>query len=79
MIYIKTRMRKIPECCAKCGKYVPSKLVDSSRGPFGDGEWVQSDRLCLADGTCVVISGIEPTKERPAWCPLVDREERDND
>jgi len=62
MIYIKTRMRKIPECCMSC---------DYS-GYQGFDEFCTADRTASSNQKMIDDSN---EGERPAWCPLVEREE----
>jgi len=74
-IYIKTRMRKMPECCAKCPRYMASIHYDQNI--FCDIEEHYPPR-CWNNDSMRSLEKIQPTKERPAWCPLVEREEKQN-
>jgi hypothetical protein len=75
-IYIKTRMRKMPECCAKCVRYIPSVHIDAWESPYGYEEECTRPPLCWNNNVTRNIEGIQVTKQRPAWCPLVEREEQ---
>lgn len=78
MIYIKTRMRRMPECCRACAGYMRPSTVQS----------LTKSTLCangIYEGRCGAVIGytygkrfdknFHVSKERPAWCPLVEREE----
>ena len=66
MIVVKTRMRSIPEACAKCTYYLSS--YDTYYDMPG----------CTAIGgysVCGKPIRIKPTKQRPKWCPIMEAEE----
>jgi hypothetical protein len=71
-IYIKTRMRKMPECCAKCRNYIPSMHQDAFE--FMDEPEYNEPPKCYQTSVLKALSGVIVTKERPAWCPLVEME-----
>jgi hypothetical protein len=62
-IYIATRMKKMPECCKGCE-------MQSFRN-------VQFTPVCRpgAVGKEIQLDETKFRTERPAWCPLVEREE----
>jgi hypothetical protein len=66
-IYIKTRMRKMPECCAECPYF---KQQDRIGGEPCDGYDCGAIKMFFG-GTAYTV-----TQRRPAWCPLVEREEQ---
>jgi len=65
MIYIKTRMRKMPEWCTVCDYYIK-------------GDHYMRGRRCRACNR-ELRGEAKVTYEHPAWCPLVEREEQAND
>jgi hypothetical protein len=67
MIYIKTRMRKMPECCIFC---------DYS-GYQGFDEFCTADRTASSNQKMIEADD-SSDGGRPAWCPLVEREEKGN-
>ena len=70
MIVIKTRLRTIPATCCLCPYY-----LRASKTYFGAPACGAADGL--EDGKPLYVSNrqkskfIQPTKERPKWCPLV--------
>lgn len=68
MIYIKTRMKKIPETCKTCSY---KQII---------GGWGDQDRWCTALGDNRVLPDFIFYKERnnwcypprPNWCPLIE-------
>lgn len=63
MIVVKTRMKLMPETCAKCSYYM--RKSDT---------WY-CDHACSAIGGrrgAGKIINIKPCKDRPKWCPLIE-------
>lgn len=67
MIYIKTKLKKIPHSCNKC-KY--SNLVYDI--------WDHFDRVCTVNGNMVCpmkrTENHNMAYTRPNWCPLIKKE-----
>lgn len=61
MIYIKTRMQRMPECCEKCPYF---KILE----PLYYCPLPQY--VCHADRMYFSGSIYSVDKERPSWCPL---------
>lgn len=66
VIYAKSKMRKMPTCCEKCVYYKHSPIIK---------EFYNKDGVCTADGYLSSMYNVCVTKERPSWCPLIEREE----
>lgn len=67
MIYIKTKLKKIPDACNKC--------------QFSEnvGGWGNYERVCVVSGnkTCPMerTENHNMAYVRPDWCPLVEESE----
>ena len=65
MIYMKTRLKKVPKTCAKCPY--------SSFDPFFTGG--RNCRIALKDCPVEVSDSGQIRYGKPSWCPLVDDKE----
>jgi hypothetical protein len=79
-IYIKTRMRKMPECCLDCEAFLPDN-PNPRKDIQGNRDAAVPGCAARAPGkyqqlTHFSCNGINHEQERPAWCPLVEREDQ---
>lgn len=63
MIVIKTEMKRIPECCWVCTKYVTETAFGAPSCMAKAGR----QRFCGKP-----LDGVKTSRERPAWCPLAE-------
>jgi hypothetical protein len=64
-IYIKTRMRKMPECCQKCDWKAPKMFQENYPACVAQAHDATTGRQIFT----------KVTKQRPTWCPLVEIKE----
>jgi len=73
MIVVKTRLRKMPKSCSACGYYTSAvnsfflQPACKAIAGYPEGKILS---VFYAKYTSAYI--IQPTKERPLWCPLKD-------